>query len=890
MPPAGLASFFAGRGGVSGRWQAPPFVVRFTVSGSIRMSELRLWSRGLCFANRPAAANRHGCRATRRGPPLCGEALERRDLLTAKPVPVFGVPGGFGDRFEPNDDVAQAADLGVLGDFSESGLSIHAPFNDDYFRLEMENSGRLEITVSFVHALGDIDIALLDEGSNFVAVSDSVLDGERVQYGVLSGEVYYLYVVGYDGAVNPSYDLTIHGPAAIDADRFEPNDDIATATDLGEITRRVERTLSIHAAGNDDYFRFTAAAAGPLEVAVDFDGVLGDVDVQLLDAGFNVVGGAETTADVERFTAAVETGAVYYVRVFGFEGATNADYRLVLDGPIRRGDVSGVVWDDQNGDGVRDDGEPGLFDRRVYVDGNGNGQFDTIVARSDVFAAAGLPLAIEDFGTVASTIEVSGIDRPIYGVWLELSLTHTYVSDLRGFLTGPDGTRIELFAYVGGSGDNMTGTMLSDTSPTPIAQSVAPFTGLFRPLRPLGTFAGLPANGQWALEIADDVGGDTGSLVAWSIEFFVEGYVEVQAATDADGVYAITGLPVGAHSIVQLLPPDWEFTYPATAPAQSVAVDFGETTPGVDFGNRSTMGANAHVVDVRLARSGSAAAGYSIPVGDAGQVEPIALVGVDQIVVVFDRAWDVGPDSLELHGVNTESYPTVDAMFTTTTGEGNTLVATWTLASALEADNLLAVVRSASTGMVTLDGEWTNPAEGQGGSVFPSGDGSSGGDFAFRFNVLAGDANRDGQVSVSDVVYLAQNGFVDMSHANYDARGDVDGNGVVNVEDAVLAAIRIGASLPAGEPSAMLPAGAMPNGALPVGPTAAAADAIVARAEALAVDRPRVVLAHARGVRFPFRGGAIVDASLTDRSLGRAPDGSANELRALRVRRAMSAP
>ena len=38
-----------------------------------------------------------------------------------------------------------------------------------------------------------------------------------------------------------------------------------------------------------------------------------------------------------------------------------------------------------------------------------------------------------------------------------------------------------------------------------------------------------------------------------------------------------------------------------------------------------------------------------------------------------------------------------------------------------------------------LDGEWTNPTSttATGGSVYPSGNGTAGGNFDFRFNVLA---------------------------------------------------------------------------------------------------------------------------------------------------------
>ena len=45
---------------------------------------------------------------------------------------------------------------------------------------------------------------------------------------------------------------------------------------------------------------------------------------------------------------------------------------------------------------------------------------------------------------------------------VQVSITHTYVSDLDIFLIGPDGTRVELSTGNGGSGDNYSGTIFDD--------------------------------------------------------------------------------------------------------------------------------------------------------------------------------------------------------------------------------------------------------------------------------------------------------------------------------------------------------------------------------------------------------------------------------------------
>jgi subtilisin-like proprotein convertase family protein len=104
----------------------------------------------------------------------------------------------------------------------------------------------------------------------------------------------------------------------------------------------------------------------------------------------------------------------------------------------------------------------------------------------------------------------------------------------------------------GGAGDNYTNTTFDDAAATAITAGTAPFTGSFRPEEPLATFIGEPVNGDWTLIYADDAGGDTGTLNAWSIELSYEEIVCSQitlpsvafrsatsTTTERDGNFAI---------------------------------------------------------------------------------------------------------------------------------------------------------------------------------------------------------------------------------------------------------------------------------------------------------------------------------------------------------------
>lgn len=124
--------------------------------------------------------------------------------------------------------------------------------------------------------------------------------------------------------------------------------------------------------------------------------------------------------------------------------------------------------------------------------------------------------------TVISEIEITD-DISIADLNVELSITHTYASHLDGFLTGPDGQRIELFSSVGGSDDNFNGTVFDDQSRYPINKARSPFEGEFQPMAlvkrqpSLSHYNGKNAKGVWELVIRGSRSDRFGMLHYWSL-------------------------------------------------------------------------------------------------------------------------------------------------------------------------------------------------------------------------------------------------------------------------------------------------------------------------------------------------------------------------------------
>ena len=117
-------------------------------------------------------------------------------------------------------------------------------------------------------------------------------------------------------------------------------------------------------------------------------------------------------------------------------------------------------------------------------------------------------------------------------------------------LISPSGTRVLLFADIGGSGDHFQITTLDDEATTAITAGAAPFNGTFSPQEFLSAFDGEDAAGIWQIEIEDDAQNDTGLLLAWSISVKLAGvFLEPFAVTDANGEYAFTDLPAGQYFV-----------------------------------------------------------------------------------------------------------------------------------------------------------------------------------------------------------------------------------------------------------------------------------------------------------------------------------------------------
>ncbi|XZE56447.1 proprotein convertase P-domain-containing protein [Planctomycetaceae bacterium SH139] len=139
--------------------------------------------------------------------------------------------------------------------------------------------------------------------------------------------------------------------------------------------------------------------------------------------------------------------------------------------------------------------------------------------------------------TIVSEIDVSD-DYLIGDLNVQLSITHTFVSQLDGYLISPDGTRIELFTSVGGSDDHFDKTIFDDEAGTNITRGRPPFSGNFQPealarRQPsLASFKGKNLKGVWQLMIRGSRSERSGILHGWSLNVQPDREAAETLATD----------------------------------------------------------------------------------------------------------------------------------------------------------------------------------------------------------------------------------------------------------------------------------------------------------------------------------------------------------------------
>ncbi len=215
---------------------------------------------------------------------------------------------------------------------------------------------------------------------------------------------------------------------------------------------------------------------------------------------------------------------------------------------VAPGEIHGSKWNDLDGDGTGDAGEPGLEGWTIYLDQNHNGQLDPAEAHTTTGADGGYSFLnlLPGTYTVAEQHQ-SG--------WTQ---------------TWPAGA----------------GTYTVPVASGEVVEDVEFGNWLTQAEIHGSKWEDLDADGVW--DAAED------GLAGWTIyldqnQNGQHDPAEASTTTAAGGGYSFTSLPAGTYTVAEVLQADWEQTYPV-AGTHSVALSATQVVEDVDFGNRVSPG------------------------------------------------------------------------------------------------------------------------------------------------------------------------------------------------------------------------------------------------------------------------------------------------------------
>ena len=456
------------------------------------------------------------------------------------------------------DDVPTSIAVDGTGNVYVTGESVGSGTSNDYVTIKYNSSGVQQWVQRYNGPGNGDDIAhslAIDSLGNVYVTGGSYINVTVRGYATIkyNSAGVQQWIAMYNGPVNNldfAYSLAVDGSGNV----------YVTGASYGNGTYYDYATIKYNSAGVQQWVsRYNGLGNGDnaaISLAVDGSG---NVYVTGESAGS---GTSYDYATIKYNSAGVQQWAARYN---GPGIGANVAYSLVLDGSgnvyvtgVSAGSTSydyatikynsaGVQqWVQRyNGPGNGDD-----IANSIAVDGSGNvyvtggsygsgtsSDYATIkyspaAVFSTQFKHNNLNKPITDNQSTIDTISVNYTDQSGYTV-LDVNLNidtviHTNDGDLEFYLIH-NGITDTVVYQAGGSGHNLIGTVLNDSSSTLITNGTAPFTGMYRPVKPLSQFNNLDIDGAWILKIYDRTTGNTGILEAWSLNFVVNnGIIGIQ--------------------------------------------------------------------------------------------------------------------------------------------------------------------------------------------------------------------------------------------------------------------------------------------------------------------------------------------------------------------------
>lgn len=282
---------------------------------------------------------------------------------------------------DPGNSLATATNIGSVSSTTTLSDFVGDTDTSDFYRFKLPSNSNFNLVLDGLTA--DADVRLIqDVNRNFtidagevIALSDfGSSSPESINLSGLAGGTYYIQVSQFEGDTNYTLSLSNTNPSNL----------LFSEIAVGALSGTQTFFDFVGNTDTSDLYSFSLSTTGNFSLALD--GLSADADVRVIQDTNNngLVEDSEVIALSEFEGTASESinlanlaAGNYYVQVYQFEGNTNYTLNLSTTAQINVGSISGINWNDANGNGLQDGGELGLANWTIYLDQNENGQFDT---------------------------------------------------------------------------------------------------------------------------------------------------------------------------------------------------------------------------------------------------------------------------------------------------------------------------------------------------------------------------------------------------------------------------------------------------------------------------------------------------------------------------------
>jgi hypothetical protein len=238
------------------------------------------------------------------------------------------------DAAASNDTLATATALTL----SYGGVAINADISTmtdvDYYKVTAPagTDGTLTVSVDARNlSLFDPKVSVFNSSGTLLATASASTYGDVATVnltGLVAGQTYYLQAAGATTDVfgMGAYKLTaqfggIPQPPPIGPDRFEPNNTLATATNLGKVSSASQTGLTLSSTTDLDYYGFVSAGKGTFTVSVTPTQGSGMLGLSVLNAQQTVLASGQSQTGGVTLSVSLASGTQYYLKVSSPSGS-----------------------------------------------------------------------------------------------------------------------------------------------------------------------------------------------------------------------------------------------------------------------------------------------------------------------------------------------------------------------------------------------------------------------------------------------------------------------------------------------------------------------------------------------------------------------------------------